>query len=102
VQVAHPFNNGVAFTGGAFSFARPPMPKIPTRGAAALDEVIRYMRRHRIKPADLVDYGGQDLRDPDPLIRATAGAVSRTWGHMARLRVTIDDITAAWQARAAA
>jgi hypothetical protein len=88
--------------GAVFHLRDRPLPKIATHEAAGLNEVLAYMRRHRLKPDDLTSYDARDFRDRDPLIRATAGAVSRTWGHMARLRVTIDDITAAWPARKAA
>jgi hypothetical protein len=78
------------------------MPKIPTRESDALDYVLAYMRRHHLRPDDLTAYDDKDLRDSDPIIRATAGAVSRCWGHMARLRVTVDEITVAWRTGAAA
>jgi hypothetical protein len=69
-----------------------PMPRIPQHPTATVDEVLSTMRRYRLTLEDLVETGGQDLRDPDSAVREQARAVMRIWRRLAALGVTYDEI----------
>ena len=60
--------------------------------AAAVAEVLEFMRKRRLKLNDLIDIGGEDLRSPDKGRAGKARCVEKTWELMARLGVKYADI----------
>jgi hypothetical protein len=57
------------------------------RSNPAVDEVLAFMRKNRIKSDDLAKYGGVELKSIDPAIAGKARCVERCWELMARLGV---------------
>jgi hypothetical protein len=60
--------------------------------AANVEQVCEHMRRLRLSLNDLVDFGGEDLRSPDPHRAGKARSVEKTWALMARLSVQHVDL----------
>lgn len=53
-------------------------------GPSPLDEVFDFMKRHRLRTADLTECCGSQLDSPNRKIADRARAVSRCWDLMAR------------------
>lgn len=62
------------------------------RHAQAVAEILGHMRRCRLKLADLIDSGGDDLESSNPTRAEKARRVERTWSHMARRGIKFADL----------
>jgi hypothetical protein len=63
--------------------------------AQNVEQVLEHMRRLRLSPDDLVNYGGEDLRSRDPVRSGKARCVEKAWALMARLGVKHIDLETA-------
>jgi hypothetical protein len=63
--------------------------------AAAVTEVQAFMHKHGLRPTDLIEVGGAELKSSNPKTREKARRVEKTWELMARLSVNFAHLESA-------
>jgi hypothetical protein len=60
--------------------------------ARAVDQVLELMHLLRLSTDDLIEFGGEDLKSPNPARAGKARCVEKTWALMARVGVGHADL----------
>ena len=63
--------------------------------AAAVTEVQAFMHKHGLRPTDLIEFGGAELKSSDPKTREKARRVDKCWELLAQLSVRYAHLEAA-------